>query len=353
MVTNPRSPGTAASATSVQDVAKAAGVSRATAARVLGRYGSVSERSRRAVEAAAERLGYSVNTIARSMATGRTRTFGGLISDLSNPFFARVMRGFSDRARASGYDVMITNTDETPDREWRALQVLIEKRVDGIVAAPASALASPALEQVIARGTPVVQIDRYIETLATDRVVVDNYQAALSAVGRVLAAGHKLIAAPAQGPDPATGRTEPLTTMGQRHRGYLDAVKAAGLELPAGYAPPANTRADVARQVGQLLASQARPSAVFGLDDSFMLGIIDAIRAERLEIGPDISVFGFDDTDWTTVVSPPLSVISQPAYELGAKAAELLEARIDNPSRPLEHCELLTTWIERESIRSL
>jgi len=336
---------------SIFEVARRAGVSRATAARALGRYGSVSDEARMRVESAAAELGYSVNSVARSMVTGQTMTLGALIADVSNPFFARVIRGFTDGARAAGYDVVLVNTDETVDTEAHGLQLLIEKRVDGILVAPASLERHDHLDTALERGQALVQVDRFIPDLDTDVVVVDNYEAGLRAVRLVIAAGHTRIAAPilrTKGPD---GRANLISTMVERHQGYRDAMSEAGLLVPSIYTPGAHGRSEVRAAVTQMLRRPDRPTAVFGLDDSFTLGIIDAVYATGLVMPHEVSVFGFDDTEWTTVVRPPLSVIAQPAYDVGTCAAESLVRRIQAPDEPRQRHVLPTTWIERGSIQ--
>lgn len=338
---------------SIFDVAREAGVSRATAARALGGYGSVSEEARARVEAVAARLGYSINSVARSMVTGQTMTLGALIADVADPFFARVIRGFTDGARGSGYDVVLVNTDETVANEVHGLKLLTEKRVDGILVAPASQEAEEHLAAALERGQALVQVDRFIPGLDTDRVVVDNYESSYRAVQRVIAAGHSRIAAPLLRTQGADGRGNVMSTMSERHQGYRDAMNEAGLAVPGFLTPSANGRAEVRNVVTELLARQDRPTAVFALDDHFMLGIIDAAYASGLDLPRDVSIFGFDDTDWTTVVRPPLSVIAQPAYELGARAAEVLLRRIQAPGEPRSTHVLQTTWIERESIATL
>jgi LacI family transcriptional regulator len=169
-------------------------------------------------------------------------------------------------------------------------------------------------------------------------------------VSGVIAAGHRKIAAPALGGPDAEGENRRITTMEERLRGYLDALRDAGLEAPERYRPPARERAGVRAAMLELLRAPDRPTAVFGLDDSFMLGIVDAVYQENLAWPDDISLFGFDDTEWTTVLRPPLSVIAQPAGELGACAAETLIARIAEPDRPRQFVTLATTWTPRASI---
>lgn len=338
---------------SIFDVARQAGVSRATAARALGGYGSVSDDARERVEKAAKKLGYSVNSVARSMVTGQTKILGALIADVSNPFFARAIRGFTDGARKAGYNVVLINTDENIDAEIHGLKVLIENRVDGILVAPASTSCYDHLATALEQGQSIVQLDRLVPGLAADAVVVDNYDSAYRAVQRVTAAGHTRIAAPVFRTTTEDGHANQISTMAERHQAYRDAMAAAGLATPDAYSPSVRGRAGVASAVRDLLRRSDRPTALFGLDDSFTMGIVDAAYDADLQIPEEVSIFGFDDTEWTTVVRPPLSVIAQPAYDLGECSARMLLRRMQQPDAPRQTEILPTTWIERASVCQL
>src|SRR5215211_2634798 len=176
---------------SVVKVAQQAGVSTATAARALGSYGSVSEKARQRVLAAAEALSYRPNGLARSMITGLTRTIGMVVPDIENPFFSRAVRGMADVAHEQGSQVLVLNTDEDVESELQALTVLTERRVDGLVIAPTDAADRSALEGVIKSGIPVVLLDRTVRGLAADSVGIDNRAAAREAVERLVDLGHK------------------------------------------------------------------------------------------------------------------------------------------------------------------
>src|SRR3954469_18091788 len=154
----------------IPDVARAAGVSRATTARALGGYGSVSAETLDRVRTAAEQLGYRPNELARSMITGKTFTIGVVVADIENPFFARVTRGISDAARSAGFEVILINTDENLASERTALKVLLDKRVDGVVVAPASSKDGEHLRAAQDCGAPITLIDRRVAGLEADAV---------------------------------------------------------------------------------------------------------------------------------------------------------------------------------------
>lgn len=346
---------------SIPDVARAAGVSPATAARALGGYGRVSKTTRAHVLQVAETLQYSANSVARSMVTGRTDTLGAIIADIEDPFFSRAVRGFADGAKEHGYDVILVNTDELVEAEVAALRVLLEKRVDGIMVAPASMQRYDHLLRAHQDGLPLVLIDRRLPETFADVVEVDNHDASYRATMRLIRNGHTAIAAPHgalpahRGSTDATNATnatnDMISTTIDRLAGFRAAMRDAGLEVAERYVPFVDgSREAIAAGTVELLRDPDRPSALFAIDDLFMLGILDAVHAVRLRIPEDVSVIGFDDTKWTTALVPNLSVISQPVYEMGRRAADCLAARIANPSSPPRIHTLKTTWIERESI---
>ncbi len=146
---------------------------------------------------AAEKLGYQPNTLARSMTTGGvTKTLGIVLADVANPFFSGVLKGISETAKTAGYDAIILSTDEKLELERDAIAVLLAKQVDGLVVASAAGRSDDVshLSNAIDRGTPVVLIDRLVDKLETDSVVIDNREAARSAVASLIHNGHRRIA---------------------------------------------------------------------------------------------------------------------------------------------------------------
>ena len=190
----------------IPDVARQAGVSTATAARALGGYGSVSSTTRERVLAVAEELGYRPNSLARSMITGSTQTLGVVLSDIENSFFHRALRGVADTARARGYEVLLANTDEDLEAERKAVSVLAERRVDGLIVCPTDDGDHAHLEAVISSGIPVVLLDRRVSGLHADTVGIDNRKAARDATTRLVEQGHRRIGILTGGTPAAVGR---------------------------------------------------------------------------------------------------------------------------------------------------
>ncbi|MGY1604510.1 LacI family DNA-binding transcriptional regulator, partial [Geodermatophilus sp. SYSU D00815] len=332
----------------IAEVARAAGVAKATAGRVLGGYGSPSPELQARVRAAAEALGYQPNMLARSMSTGVTRTLGVVVADISNSFFAGVVRGIADAARARGYDTVLVNTDERVDREQAAVRVLLGKQVDGLVIASAVGAPeeAPHLEAALARGIPLVAIDRSLAHLDVDAVVVDNREVTRQAVGDLVAAGHTRIAfawgplhprRPAGREELLAGAGAELSTGGARLLGYLDALDAAGIGLdPALVTTGVETLEATTAALRAMLERPDPPTAVFATETDALLGALQAARALGLRVPGEVSLVGFDDSPWAAVMQPPITVVEQPVQELGEAAARRLIRRIEGFTGPAE-----------------
>ncbi|SES23440.1 transcriptional regulator, LacI family [Pedococcus cremeus] len=343
------------------DVAERAGVSTATAARALGGYGSVRETTRQRVLDAAEALGYRANVLARSMVTGSSHTIGVVISDIENPFFRKSLRGITDTARSRGFEVLLANTDEELEKERSAVSLLEERRVDGLVICPADAGDRKHLREVIAAGTPVVLLDRRVAGLAADTVGIDNRKAARLATERLLALGHKRIAIVTGGtpeirerlvrPDMKGVERLSATTVGSRAAGYRDAMTAAGLTLRPEYLSANGfRREDAVDEVCRLMDLAEPPTAILAFDSIQSLGALQCFRERGIRCPEEVSLLGFDDAEWADVVEPPLTVVTQPMYEIGVAACERLLDRISGEQRSPVHDRLPTVFIERSSL---
>ena len=351
----------------VTDVAREAGVSAATAGRVLGNYGNVTPELRAAVRAAAAQLGYSPNVVARSMRSGNTGSIGFVGADISNPFFAAAMRGVCDVAREEGYEPILANSDDNLDVERNAVRILLAKQIEGIVVSPTSVIDVAHLKQAQDQGVPVVILDRHSDVLDADTVVVDNEAAAYHAVAHLLELGHREIGLlawtdPAEGPrikrHPRTGRVEvhgPARPAVDRIRGYVSAMQDAGIVLDPhllGYSP-AHAGPNESAEADRLLALPSRPTALFAADNVTTQSAFAAVRRRRLSIPSDVSLVGFDDLDWTTLVEPSITVVAQSPIQMGCRAAELLFSRIKGNSAPTERVVLPTQLLVRGSTRHL
>ncbi|MGX1933816.1 LacI family DNA-binding transcriptional regulator [Microbacterium resistens] len=346
-------------AVTIIDVARAAGVSKSAAARVLAQNGSASDVTRKKVLEAADRLGYRPNQLARAMKSGATNTIGIVVPDVAIPFFSAVLRGLTDTARAAGFEVLVSNTDNDADIEARSLELLAEQRVDGIVIAPVFQPEPSALIRLQNEGMPIVLLDRRMPGLEELPLVsIDHVDATEQAVRSLIELGHRRIAllteavqvhstleafteGPSQGSDVSL-----LRPSAQRLIGYLRALRQAGIAIDEDLIIRSGYTTELAQEaVEAFLDRSPDVTALHATDAVLSSGAYRGIRSRGLRIPEDLSLIGFDDQDWTTMVQPPVSVVEQPRQRLGATATTTLVGMIRGgtaePRRQMLAAELL------------
>jgi LacI family transcriptional regulator len=307
----------------IQDVAKSAGVAPITVSRVLNNSGYASEETRARVEAAIKDLGYVPNTLARGLRSKRTHTVALVMTDITNPFFTLIARGVEDFASRSGYTVIYCNTDESESKEDNYINILVQKQVDGVLLVPACSN-SKSVKFLQSNDIPVVLIDRSIPDIQTDLVRCNSQEGAYHLVKHLIDLGHEKIVA-------ITGPHE-VSTAQDRAIGYSRAMQEAELEEWARVYYGSFTQASGYELAHEVLALNPYPTAIFGANNFISIGVLKALHEADLHVPEDISVVGFDDLPETMLVDPILTVASQPAYEMGSQAAELLLKRITNKS---------------------
>jgi LacI family transcriptional regulator len=303
-----------------RDIAQAAGVSTSTVSHVLNGTRWVSSELRERVIAAADALGYEPDALARSLRIRRSNTIGLLISDIANPFFTAVVRGVQDVLQARGYALIVSNSDEDPEKEAAYLRVLKSRRVDGIILAPAG-VDHPYLARLARSAFPLVFLDREVHGLAVAAAILDNRRAARDAMDHLLRLGHRRIALVAGHPQ--------ISSTGERIAGYRAALESAGLEYDDRLVESGGSRIGEARSaVEKLLGLDPRPTAIFVTNNLMTIGAMAGIRSSDLRVPIDISLCAIDDFNWADVFEPRLTTVAQPTYELGRVAADLVLRRI-------------------------
>jgi LacI family transcriptional regulator len=304
----------------IRDVARVAKVSTATVSHVINNSRAVAKATRERVLAVMKELSYHPNAVARDLRRQRTETLGLIISDVANPFFPMLVRGVEDTANQHGYNVILCNTDEDAVKESRYLQVLFGRRVDGYLVVPTSGAAG-ALAALLERKRPLVLIDRLIEGLDTDAVVVDNVQGAYDATTHLLNHGHRKVGV-------ITGPLH-LTTARERLDGYARALKEHGLEVEERLVRRSNFKEESGYQCAMdLLRSELRPTALFAANNLLMIGALRAFAEAGVSVPSEVAVVTFDDMPWAPFITPPMTTVAQPAYQMGAAAAQLLLERL-------------------------
>ncbi len=327
---------------SIQDVANLAQVSVATASRALSRPDIVAAGTRERVIKAATQLGYQPNMLARSLRQRETRTVGLIVADILNPFHALLAKGVQDAAERQNYTVFLFNSDEEPLKERRAIETLRGHLPKGLIIVPTNGT----LEHLkTLPNLPVVELDRVTGDPTATTITVDNVAGAISATNHLIALGHTRIGM-------IVGQQN-ISTAVERHFGFKQALAAHGLPYLSELVLRGNHREDDGYRAAKALLSlppNERPTALFVGNNEMTVGAVLATRELKLDIPTELSIIGFDDSRWAQTMWPPLTVIAQPAYELGVLACEQLLSQVtgQRPSQPTR-LQLHTHLIKRQS----
>ena len=307
-------------APSIYDVARESGVSVFTVSSVVNNKSYVSKKLRTRVEAAIRKLNYVPNLVARSLANRRTHTIGVIVPDIANPFFPMVVRGAEDAAQKHGYNLLLCNSDDSLEKEEQAIELLLSKRVDGILLTKAAGDFRPPLRQMIKDvGIPFVLVMRTYPKLTQDAVITDDYEGAYNAVRHLAQTGRKrigLISGPLK-----------VSNAKARWQGFRDALRAEGLPFDEKLVIEGDYRIDSGFRAGHALLSQ-RPDGIYAANHLMTVGLLKAAEEMGLSCPEDFGLVSFDDYPWLGVFRPKLTTVELPKHQLGAEAAELLIERI-------------------------
>jgi LacI family transcriptional regulator len=303
----------------IRDVARVAKVHPGTVSRALNEATRVlvNEDTVERVLSAAKELGYRPNRLARGLKTNRSYTIGVLIPDIMNPLFPPILRGIEDRLDEDGYTAVVVNTDNDPERERSHFEAMRARRVDGFISATAR-LDRELLADVAAGGAPLVLVNRSLEDRSVPAVTVDDRRGIALAVEHVASLGHELIG--------HLGGPQNISTGHRRHLGFLDAMRAAGLEAPLAHVrfSDAFSEAEGARVCHELLDATDGLTAIVVANDLLALGCYEALEVRGLWCPDEISIVGFNDMPFIDRLRPPLTSVRVPQREIGWVAAELL-----------------------------
>lgn len=323
----------------IKEVAESAGVSRSTASRALAGNGYVAERVRIRVRESARELGYVVDATARSLKQRSSRTVGVLVSDLRNAFYADLASGAGKECRARGFTMMLIDDSGLPEDELEAAEAFVALRVVGVIGTPVSGSLTAFLRR---QRTPVVEVDRQFAEGECDAVVVDNRAAAEVTTTHLLELGHRRIALFIDETEWTTGR--------DRHAGYSEALKKAGIPFHPALVVPTGWDVNAATNAAtELLSSPEGPTAIFAANNVLAEGAWRAAAALGLSVPQDLSFVSFDDAPWMSMVTPGVTAIAQDAEALGATAVAALLDRIAEPDAPPRRVVMPASLIHRGS----
>jgi LacI family transcriptional regulator len=307
-------------AASIYDVARESGVSVFTVSEVVNKKSHVSKKLRDRVEKTIRKLNYRPNLIARSLAKQKTHTIGMIVPDIANPFFPMVVRGAEDAAQKHGYNLLLCNSDDSLEKEERAIELLLSKRVDGILLTKAVGDFRAPLRQMIKEvKIPFVLVMRTYPKLTADAVITDDYQGAYDAVCHLARAGRRrigLISGPLK-----------VSNAVARWQGFHDSLKAMGLLFEKELIVEGDYRIESGYRAGHALLSH-RPDGIYVANHLMTVGLLKAAEEMGLGCPDDFGLVSFDDYPWLGIFRPRLTTVELPKHQLGSEAAELLIKRI-------------------------
>ena len=329
----------------IGDVARLAGVSKATVSSVLNDKSNVSKSTKARVADVMQRLNYRPNHIARSLSSRQTRSMGLVVKQFDNPYFTKIMRGVFEFFSGRGYTVLLGSSQLSPEKERQSVDTLLRHRVDGLILSPLQAqdadlrYLSPLFEDQI----PLVFLER-VPNIAANVVDIGNEKGAYDAVAHLIRLQHRKIAYLA-GPDFSIHNRERLS-------GFQRAMMEHGLPLRTEWIRKAGVYIEdgyfAARS--QFEETDDRPTALFCFNDLVAIGAMNALFELGLRVPDDVSIIGFDDIEFCESVRVPLASVHVPILEMGTAAAALLLKQIEHHGASLrETVELKATFIPRAS----
>jgi len=326
----------------IKDIAKKAEVSTATVSRALYNTGYVKEETRQKILKVAEELGYEKHKENKASKI-KTNVVGVIVSDITNPFFTQVVRGIEDALSPAGYNLLLCNADENIEKERNYLKVLVSKKVDGIIITPAGG-DHKAVREVANKEIPLVLIDRLIESLNTDGVIIDNISGAYDATSHLIFEGYRKIGI-------ITGPLEIMTAK-ERLEGYKKALQDARIEFDEDLVENGGYTQKGGYTAAKTLTERARPDAIFIANNVMTTGALLALKELKIKIPEEVGIVGFDDLEWAPLMDPPLTTVSQPIYTIGSTAAQLLLRKLSGAAKiKREVVVLKPRLVVRESSR--
>lgn len=322
-------------ALTIKDIAKALGLSTSTVSRALRDSYEISPETKKLVLEYAEKHNYHPNPIALSLKERRSRSIGVIVCEIANSFFSQVINGIESIAYNNGYNVIIAQSRESLDREMINLQYLTSRSIDGLIISVSTETKDFSfLKELNQKGMPVVFFDRIVDEIDTHKVIVDNFKGAYDATVHLIHCGYKRMA--------AIGNSELLSITRERLAGYRAALTDNGIEIDESlirYCQHGGMiLSEVEKAVNDLMELTQPPDAIFASADKLTTGCLRMLKARKINVPGDMGLIGFSNTDLTELLEPPLSVIKQPAFEMGEFATNLLLQLIES-KRPVTDFE--------------
>jgi len=328
-----------------KDVAKRAKVSTATVSAVINNNKFVSDDLKKRVIEAIEELHYEPNIIARSLKVKKTNSIGIIIGNIVSQAFSIMAKAAEDIANKYKFNLIVCNSDDDHKKELDYLKVLKSSRVEGIILT-STGKNFEYVKRLIESGTKIVLLDRLIDSINCDAVLLDNEKGAYTAVKYLINRGFRRIGIICGPLDITTGR--------ERLDGYLKALEEAGIKKEDNLIKIGTFKKESGiRLTKELLEGLPKPEAIFVSNLDLTLGALETLNVMRVRIPEDISIIGFDNSEWYRIMTPPITVVNHPIYGYGATAAKLLMRRINNEEENIEPImkRLKTSLLVRRSVK--
>lgn len=326
----------------LNDIAKAVGVSKATVSLAINNDARVARETRRNVQSMAEELGYVYNRGAAGLSTGKSNTVGLAVHDITNPFFTEVCAEAEARLTQNGKLAFLCNTNESLEQQSRFIGALIEHRADGLILSPVDKTDIESLQPIFTRKLPTVLIARYIEGSKLDFVGNDGVLAFKMATEHLIRLGHTRIAMAGGGQQTSVSRN--------RRTGFINTMEKHGLEVdPAHFVNCPTTPKGGEEAIQHILTLKNGPTAVLSFSDLVGLGILSGMHRNGLTPGKDMAIVSCDDIEEADRGYTQLTTVKIKKDEIGRQAAELLIRRINTPDAPKRHIHLKSELIVRKS----
>lgn len=328
----------------IKDVAAEAKVSPATAARALNNYGYVGGEAIERVKKAAKKIGYRHNRIAQALRRGDLPLIGFIPGDIQNPFFTQIAHDLDKNLRQHGYNLLIASSEENVGQERDLIESLRSLNLRGFIVAPTKASDTRHIQSIVEDGTPCVMIDRFVENVKCDSILVDNMGGASEAIDHLIANGHQRIA--------FLGDETHIYTAQERLAGYKHSLKLHGITIEEQLIETSSpTIKHAIDATVRLFSRTPAPTAIFTVDSLITTGALIALRDMGLVVPDNVSLIGFDDFDLATFTDPQVTVVAQPIEKFGPLAAEILLKRIDGDTSLSLSKKFATKLIIRGSVR--
>lgn len=336
-------------ASTLKDIAKALNLSTSTVSRALRDSYEISAKTKERVIEYAKKIHYHPNPAALGLKERRTRSIGVIVSEIANTFFSEAINGMESIAYDKGYNVIITQSHESYQREVDNVQYLVSRSIDGLLISLSAETSNVEhIRKYHDKGLPVVFFDRVSDEIATHKVTADNFRGAYDVVQHLIDVGYRRIA--------QLTNVSHLSITKERLQGFKKALKDNGLSVPSSYVQHCPhgglLENEVDKAIDNLLSLEEKPEVIFAAGGKLSTGCLRLLKARGIRVPEDIAMVGFSNSEVMDLLNPPLTTVRQPAFEMGRAATEMLFNLLESryPVTEFNNRVLPTQILIRDSI---